>query len=402
MKRDDERVRRNMAALIAADLDAFVCALPINVLLLSGYWPVVGTSFAVFTRDGQVLLLVPEDELEIAQNGWADDVVSYSAGSLANLQSTSEMLTDELGKLAAKLSLKMIGFESGAVSVPVSYAAMTLFGWSIQAILSEAFAPAELRPAESELAILRSMLTPDEIVRVRKACKIAEDAFSYVQGELKVGATEIEVASALRERLNPADRHDVTRADGFVFCMSGENAYDASAAFQISRTRRLREHDLVLVHCNSYADGFWTDITRTYCLGDSDQRQRKMYEAVILARDAALDAIAPRMRAKDVDARARDVLTERGFGEAFKHGLGHSVGFTAIDHNAPPRLHPASPDRLEEGMVFNIEPAIYLEGIGGMRHCDMVAVTDNGAELLTPFQNDLESMIISGVDAALS
>ena len=391
-----------MAALIAADLDAFVCALPINVLLLSGYWPVVGTSFAVFTRDGQVLLLVPEDELEIAQNGWADDVVSYSAGSLANLQSTSEMLTDELGKLAAKLSLKMIGFESGAVSVPVSYAAMTLFGWSIQAILSEAFAPAELRPAESELAILRSMLTPDEIVRVRKACKIAEDAFSYVQGELKVGATEIEVASALRERLNPADRHDVTRADGFVFCMSGENAYDASAAFQISRTRRLREHDLVLVHCNSYADGFWTDITRTYCLGDSDQRQRKMYEAVILARDAALDAIAPRMRAKDVDARARDVLTERGFGEAFKHGLGHSVGFTAIDHNAPPRLHPASPDRLEEGMVFNIEPAIYLEGIGGMRHCDMVAVTDNGAELLTPFQNDLESMIISGVDAALS
>jgi len=391
-----------MAALIAADLDAFVCALPINVLLLSGYWPVVGTSFAVFTRDGQVLLLVPEDELEIAKNGWADDVVSYSAGSLANLQSTSDIVTDELGELAAKLSLKSIGFESGVVSVPVSYAAMTLFGWSIQAILSEAFAPAELRPAESELAILRSMLTPDEIVRVRKACKIAEDAFSYVQGELKVGATEIEVASAIGERLNPADRHDVTRADGFVFCMSGENAYDASAAFQISRTRRLREHDLVLVHCNSYADGFWTDITRTYCLGDSDQRQRKMYEAVILARDAALDAIAPRMRAKDVDARARDVLTERGFGEAFKHGLGHSVGFTAIDHNAPPRLHPASPDRLEEGMVFNIEPAIYLEGIGGMRHCDMVAVTDNGAELLTPFQNDLESMIISGVDAALS
>jgi len=402
MKRDDERVRRNTAALIAADLDAFVCALPINVLLLSGYWPVVGTSFAVFTRDGRVLLLVPEDELELAKNGWADDVVSYSAGSLANLQSTSDIVTDELGELAAKLSLKSIGFESGVVSVPVSYAAMTLFGWSIQAILSEAFAPAELRPAESELAILRSMLTPDEIVRVRKACKIAEDAFSYVQGELKVGATEIEVASAIGERLNPADRHDVTRADGFVFCMSGENAYDASAAFQISRTRRLREHDLVLVHCNSYADGFWTDITRTYCLGDSDQRQRKMYEAVILARDAALDAIAPRMRAKDVDARARDVLTERGFGEAFKHGLGHSVGFTAIDHNAPPRLHPASPDRLEEGMVFNIEPAIYLEGIGGMRHCDMVAVTDNGAELLTPFQNDLESMIISGVDAALS
>ena len=93
------------------------------------------------------------------------------------------------------------------------------------------------------------------------------------------------------------------------------------------------------------------------------------------------------MNAADVDAAARDVLKMRGFGPQFKHSTGHGVGFSAIDANAKPRLHPKSEDTLEAGMVFNVEPAIYFEGYGGMRHCDMVAVTDSGAEVLTPFQS---------------
>ena len=100
------------------------------------------------------------------------------------------------------------------------------------------------------------------------------------------------------------------------------------------------------------------------------------------------------VEARSVDAAARGVLSERGFGKDFVHGLGHAVGFHAIDHNAPPRLHPASPDVLEIGMVFNIEPAVYIEGFGGMRHCDMVAVTKSGAEVLTPFQSDIEQMVV--------
>ena len=119
-----------------------------------------------------------------------------------------------------------------------------------------------------------------------------------------------------------------------------------------------------------------------------------MYEAIFLARDAALDAIAPGVPAADVDARARRVLDSCGFGAGFEHGLGHSVGYAAIDHNARPRLHPASPDRLETGMVFNIEPAIYIPYLGGIRHCDMVAMSDKGPELLTPFQADLRSIIV--------
>jgi Xaa-Pro dipeptidase len=95
-----------------------------------------------------------------------------------------------------------------------------------------------------------------------------------------------------------------------------------------------------------------------------------------------------------VDRAARDELDSRGLGRGFKHPTGHGVGFAAIDHNAIPRLHPRSEDRLEVGMVFNVEPAIYLEGTGGLRHCDMVSVTESGADLLTPFHDTLSELTL--------
>lgn len=95
-----------------------------------------------------------------------------------------------------------------------------------------------------------------------------------------------------------------------------------------------------------------------------------------------------------MDRAARAVLADQGFGEYFKHATGHGVGFAAIDHNARPRLHPASDDVLMTGMVFNVEPAVYLDGYGGLRHCDVVAVTAAGAEVLTPFQSGVEQLTI--------
>jgi Xaa-Pro aminopeptidase len=126
--------------------------------------------------------------------------------------------------------------------------------------------------------------------------------------------------------------------------------------------------------------------------GLMDDRARELFDAVLAARRAALAAIAPGVPAREVDRAARDVLAQHGLGHSFPHGTGHGVGFAAIDHQATPRIHPASEDVLEKGMVFNLEPAVYLEGWGGVRHCDMVAVTSDGAELLTAFQSGLEEL----------
>ena len=399
MNRDVERIGRIQDALRRAGLDAFVCALPANVLMLSGYWPVVGASLAVATKSGRVVLVVPEDEKELTKTGWADEVRTFTSGSLRELKSIIEIASLRLAEVLADLGIKRgcaVGFESGPIFEPASSASMHLFGAAVHDLLHLASRFVALMPARELLAELRSALTVSELNRVRAACRIAEIAFLEGARGVRVGLLETEVAAMFRAPLSTkgAQSEGVLRSDGFTFCMSGPNSAQASAAYQLSRARKISAGDFVLVHCNSYADGYWTDITRTFSTCEIDERRREMYDAVFAARRAALSVIRAGVKAAEVDRAARDVLTERGFGEAFRHGLGHGVGFHAINHNAPPRLHPASRDVLEVGMVFNIEPAIYVDGYGGLRHCDMVTVTEEGAEVLTPFQSGLEQLII--------
>ena len=106
------------------------------------------------------------------------------------------------------------------------------------------------------------------------------------------------------------------------------NAALASAAYARSRDRNIETGDLVLVHCNSYADGYWTDITRTWCAGEPATRAKDIFEAVFDARESALGVIRPGVRAADVDRAARTTMQKHGFGAAFKHSTGHGVGFS--------------------------------------------------------------------------
>lgn len=394
MPRDEERIVKVKEALAEAKLDALVCALPTNVLLLSGYWPIVGTSVAIATRDGRVVLLAPEDEKELAQAGGADELEAFEPGSLKELKTAADAISLMLKKRLAKLGVERgrIGYEHGPAHEPASYAAMNIYGAAMGDMIGDAAPSATLEPANATLARLRSILTPAELERVRLACRIAGAAFDAAAKEVRAGVAEIEAAAKARL---PLQSPQASRADGYLFCMSGIRSATAYGSFARSTDKRIAAGELVLTHCNSNADGFWTDVTRTFCVGDPIDRQRKMYEAVHAARAAALAAIRPGVRARDVDKAARDALSSRGFGEQFKHATGHGVGFAAIDHNAIPRLHPKSDDVLDIGMVFNIEPAIYVEGKDGMRHCDMVAVTPGGHELLTPFLGEIEDVVLS-------
>ncbi len=397
MSRDVDRVGSLRDALRQAGLDALVCALPANVLLLSGYWPVVGTSVAVATRDGGIALLVPEDEQDLAAHGWADEVHTFQPASLDDLRDAAGAVHEPLATAARSLGLtgRRVGYEAGPAFEPASYAALHLYGAGMLEILHRALGTATLVPADDRLATLRSRKTPTEVARIATACGIAGRAFEKGASALRIGLREPEAASRFRAPLGEGvGVENVRRADGFAWCMSGPNAALASRAYARTRDRQLTAGDLVLVHCNSYADGYWTDITRTFCLGDPDDRQRALYDAVFAARSAALAALRPGVKAADVDAAARAVLRGRGFGKAFRHSTGHGVGFAAIDHNALPRLHPASADTLEPGMVFNVEPAVYFDAYGGLRHCDVVTVTADGFTVLTPFQADPAALLI--------
>ncbi len=242
--------------------------------------------------------------------------------------------------------------------------------------------------------------------RSRRAAK--SNAFVPLAGSLDalfrrapsvcVRGCETEAAEGFHASLS-ADGEADGRAGGFTFCMSGPHSAQAHGAYARSRSRRIGPHEFVLVHCNSYAGGYWTDVTRTYCLGEPEDRMRKMYDAVFAARAAALDALRPGVYACDVDAAARGVLRDRGFGAEFKHSTGHGVGFEAISPNALPRLHPKSNDVLQPGMVFNVEPAVYYDGYGGLRHCDLVALAEQGGEVLTPFHASPAELSLAALPA---
>jgi len=342
-------------------------------------------------RKGPALLILPNDELELAAQAWADEICIMDAGDDDLVAALSAQLADA----AERWRGVRIGVERGPASQPVSYAAMCIYGASTWDAAARAWPAATLVPADGLLSDLRTLKTPGEISVVAAACDIAGHAFAQAGAILRPGLRESEAAASLRTALDTAVVGEHDRAAGFVFCMSGANAAEAYRAYARSSAKPLARGDLVLVHCNSHLNGYWTDITRTYCLGAPDGRQRTMYEAVFAARQAALGVIRPGVTARSVDHAARATLGDRGFGDAFKHGLGHGVGFAAIDHTAHPRLAPTSKDVLEHGMVCNIEPAIYLEGYGGIRHCDVVAVTESGAEVLTPFQASPEALALS-------
>ena len=401
-QRDEERRQHIADALKEQQFDAVVCTLPSRVLLLSGYFPVVGTSFAIATREAQVLVIAPEDEHELAEQACVDEVIPYTPGRVDRLQTAGQAAVQPLKAAGQRLGLEYarIGLELGAASEPASYSAMNLFGGEVATILEQAIPHARLQPADGMLSKLAALKTPREVEHIRLSCRLAAAAFERGSRQFQAGISEFEAANLVRDGFSELSlEFGVERAEGFAWCMSGPNSAKAAAAYARSRSRQLSTGDLVLVHANSQASGYWTDITRTYGLDEATERQKELYAAVFAARAAALASIRPGVAARDVDEAARATLAHYGYAKEFKHSTGHGVGFTAISANALPRIHPASDDVLREGMVFNVEPAVYFDGYGGIRHCDMVAVTATGVEVLTPFQAGQEQLALQQLQA---
>jgi Xaa-Pro aminopeptidase len=396
--RKHERRDKLRQALSGCGLSALICSRNANVLMLSGYWPVVGSAIAIATAEPRVVLLVPEDEQELAQAGWADEIHTFAPAALDSMQDTLGAVARALAQLLPALGLANVpvACEDGADHVTASYVSQYVYGAALAALVQQAIPAARLGSAGDLLKTLRSCPTGSECERIRVACRIAARAFEAGAAQLAAGTPEWEAVLPFERALDAAaaERPDVARSAGFFYCMSGPNAAQAYAAYQRSRNRALQLGEPVLVHCNSCVDGYWTDLTRTYVLGPPNARLARMTAALSAAREAALAAIRPGEPAADVDRAARDVLVKFGYGAAFRHASGHGVGFSAIDHEARPRIHPCSPDILEPGMVFNIEPGIYIDGYGGLRDCNMVLVSDTGCEVLSPFHWHASELVI--------
>jgi len=391
----DELIRR---ALEQTNWDLLVCAMPANVLLLSGYWPAVGYSVALATRDGRLGLLVPEDDDDLAeQQSWVDDVVTYAPARIDHLTTAEESVYEAFLRLKHDLGIEAdrIGFEQTDGFEPAAYVPHMLRA-SAARLLRKAFPSATLAPADELLSEMRTVKTPAETEHIRTGCRIAEQAFEKGVQILRPGITEVEAAAAFRASLSSClrDFDHVKRCDGFVQCMSGLNSSKAFGPYPRSRSRTIEPGDLVILRCHCYANGYWADITRTYHMGALDETKERLFGAVLSARDEALRAMRPGVRAAEIDGVARRMLDSCGYGPVFKHPAGHGAGFGATDYGARPRLHPLSDDVLQAGMVVKLEPGIYIENYGGIRKADMVAITESGAEVLTRFHWGVEELAL--------
>ena len=385
---DPTRLQWNVQAVKDSGFDAFVCGQATEVLLVTGYWPVMASSVALMTANGDVSVILPKDEMEIAQKSTSAKLIPYEPAGLHTLASPAELLRETLAD-----ELKRLGIEGGRVGLqldegvqPASYAVSYQFRDALYRLLRELVPAAALDACDAALEKLKAKKTPVELRQMELTCKVAGRAFSSVEQFLRPGRREPEVAADIQTLFETApEAEQLQRSYGYFFCMSGPNSATAAAAYARTRQRKLEAGDLVMVHSNTCGDGYWTDITRTYTVGEPEERHRKMRAAISEATQAALSAIKPGVTGSDVDRAARDVMQKHGFGDAFKHATGHGVGFAAADPDGLPRIHPASPDVLEDGSSFNVEPAAYFNGYGGMRHCDVVAVVDGTAQVLTKF-----------------
>ncbi|HEV2272789.1 MAG TPA: Xaa-Pro peptidase family protein [Acidobacteriaceae bacterium] len=385
---DPQRRAAVVRALHGSDLVALACFTPAEVLLLTGYCPVMGASMAIATRDQGVWAILPEDEQELAKATSNAELIPYRPHLLDKLTNASEALAEPLKQLAKRLRLSTgeIGTKLYSDRQPAPYLSVSHSHTSFLDVLRRACPEMRVVSADHILDQLKSRKTATEVARLQHACALTAPVFRIAGQAIAIGRREDEVAGDLAAAFTGAANDGFERGFGSFFCMSGPNSVKAAGAYARTRRRVIESGDLVMIHANTAGDGFWTDITRTFIAGEPSKQQQRMQEAIAEARDAALKAITPDAAASTVDRAARSVLEKHCYGPAFKHATGHGVGFAAADPNALPRIHPASPDVLETGMTFNIEPAIYLDGIGGMRHCDVVVCAGSGPTVLTDFE----------------
>jgi Xaa-Pro aminopeptidase len=274
-----------------------------------------------------------------------------------------------IASLLLDLKLNHIGFES------------TSFTFSAHRFLLEKLANvSQLIPLEEELKNLRAAKDAQELTLIRRAVDISSNAFLYLVEILKEGVPEREVALEMESfmKRNGAD------AIGFdIIIASGKRS---ALPHGRASAKRIEKGDFILIDFGSGFQGYHSDQTRTLVCSNPSLEQQKIYRIVKEAHDKAIEKIRPGIPIGEVDGAAREHIRNQGYGEYFGHGTGHGIGLAVHED---PVVNSENKGLVQDGMVFTIEPGIYIPNWGGVRIEDMVLVTPKGAEILTYLSGEL-------------
>lgn len=345
----ERRIGLLRAALISASLDAMLITHEANITYLCG-----------FTGHGSSLLITKKKAFFITDPRYIEEARCCVAHHFG-VHLAKGLVLDAAAELALKLNVRRFGFESSHLA----------YGWAKRIV--KHIKPARLIEAPAMIENMRSIKDPGEIGVLRSSARLANKVMRHVVSRIRPGISEEAIAKEIEfEFLKRGVRQSFSS-----IVASGANASKPHAC---PGAMKVRNNSFVMLDLGCILNGYCSDITRMCILGRVAEKFRRIYRIVATAQETAIGLIRPGVRMSDIDRAARGVIEKSGYGKYFCHSLGHGVG---LEVHERPAISSGSRDPVRAGMVFTIEPAIYLPGYGGVRIEDMVLVTGSGCEILT-------------------
>lgn len=347
----------------AHQVDALVISNPRDVGYLIGL-PGDDSYFIMTSRKAVLLTDSRYEELLAPVTQWAQ--MALRRGPMAG----------KLAEVVDGLKCKSVGLQADHLTV------------SARKAIAKSVGARRCADTTGIMADIRKIKDDSEIRALRKAVSIAQEAVSATLADLRVGQSELDLSARLKYEM------EIRGATGPAFgpivaaCANGSKPH-----YYPSARAKVRAGKPLLIDWGAIYRDYRSDLTRTWSVGTMSRKIREIYQIVLEAQLAAIDAIKPGAKCLAVDAAARSVIAKAGYGETFGHGLGHGIG---LDVHEMPSLGPRSGanDTLEAGMVVTVEPGIYLPGVGGVRIEDDVLVTRTGHRVLSSMKKDLESAVL--------
>jgi Xaa-Pro aminopeptidase len=351
---------RLMDALRPEGLDALVVSSVVNVTYLTGFSG--DSSVLVLTRDRAILVSDPRYTVQIAEE---------CPGLATHIRTPSQKIHEAVAAVLKHLGVHAVGFESAAVTVA-----------DLESLRGHA-PTLDWKAGADRVERLRMVKDHDEVRQIREAIGMAERAFTVLRALLRPEDREKDLCDALDGYLRRAG------AQGASFPPIVAVGERAALPHAPPTDRAVSTGEMLLVDWGASGPFYKSDLTRMLAARKISTKLEEVYTVVLRAQQQAIAAVRPGAIARDIDAEARGVISKAGFGDFFGHGLGHGIG---LQVHEGPAIRPNSETVLQPGMVFTIEPGIYLPDWGGVRIEDDVLVTPDGCELLSRVPRELHSI----------
>lgn len=350
------RIEKLITKFSQLGFDAVLITSPYNRRYISGF---TGSSAYLYISPKRQVLLTDFRYISQGKRQCPDyQVVDYKkAGLIENLE--TYMKED---------GVKVCGFEGQQMT------------YSEYRIFVEKLSGLEWKNIGPMVEDLRMIKSPEELVLLRRASEIGDEAFTHMLDFIQPGQTEKEIALELEFTMRRLG------ADGLSFESIIASGLNGALPHARPTDKKIQKGELLTMDFGCIYQGYCSDMTRTIAIGQVSDKLKEIYQVVYRAHMEALNSLRPGRTGKEMDAIARDIITEAGYGEYFGHSLGHSVGLEVHEF---PRLSALADEVLEANMMATIEPGIYIEGVGGVRIEDLAVLTEQGAESLVTSEKEL-------------